>query len=82
MARMKRTQIYLDSELGAALQRLARKRHTSMAALVRSAARRLVDEEEAVKDLLGLIGMATGEPGNISEEHDKYLNAYALGEKP
>ena len=50
MPRMKRTQIYLDHELNEALDRLARKHRTSMASLIRLAARRFVEAEQGEED--------------------------------
>lgn len=47
MEAMRRTQIYLPPELSAALDRLARKHRTSKANLLRLAARRFVEQEQA-----------------------------------
>lgn len=79
MERMQRTQIYLQPELNAALERLARKRGTSKAELIRVAARRLIEQEQDGDDaLLGLIGLGHGGPGTISEEHDRALAEHSL----
>jgi predicted transcriptional regulator len=77
---MHRTQIYLDAELNAELEREARKRGVSKAALIRLAARDLLHRESANGDegILGFIGLGRGEPGRTSEEHDKVLAEEAL----
>jgi metal-responsive CopG/Arc/MetJ family transcriptional regulator len=80
VSRMQRTQIYLQLELSAALDRLARERRTSRAALIRLAARRFVEQEEAEEEdsIMGVMGLGHGGPGNISEEHDRYLAELTL----
>lgn len=80
MQRMRRTQIYLQPDLSAALDRLARERGTSRAALIRLAARRFVDQEQegAEDPILELIGIGRGGPGRVSEEHDQFLVRQSL----
>ena len=80
---MRRTQIYLPAELTNALDRLARQRGVSRAELIRQAAERLLVEAGATArgeddPILGLIGLAHGEGGNVSEEHDTYLASHEL----
>lgn len=79
--RMRRTQIYLQRSLSARLDEIARRRGTSRADVIRSAAQRLVDEEHPpdADPLLGLIGMVDTGPGQVSEEHDEALTEEMLG---
>ena len=81
MAVMRRTQVYLEPDLAEALGRLARRRGTSMAQLIRLAARRLLAEEQPVDEdpILGIIGLGRGGPGRVSEEHDHVLAAHHRG---
>jgi len=74
MERMRRTQIYLEPELAEALDRVAQRRGTSRAGLIREAARDLVARENPEDDpIFGIIGMASGGPSDVSERHDDYL---------
>jgi metal-responsive CopG/Arc/MetJ family transcriptional regulator len=78
MSRMQRTQIYLEPEISAALDRLARQRGTTRAALLRLAARRLLGAEETPEcdPILGIIGLGNNdEATDVSERHDDYLIA-------
>jgi len=75
---MQRTQIYLEPELAESLDRLAKERGTSRADLIRTAARRLVAEEQQPEDdpILGIIGLAGVEQdgaSDVAEQHDDYL---------
>jgi metal-responsive CopG/Arc/MetJ family transcriptional regulator len=75
---MQRTQIYLEPDLAESLDRLAKARGTSRADLIRTAARRLVAEEQRPEDdpILGIIGLAgIGQDGatDVAEQHDAYL---------
>jgi hypothetical protein len=81
VARMLRTQIYLEPELSMALARLARQRGTSKAELIRLAAHRFLEAEgaEGEDPLLGLIGIGKAKPGRVSEEHDRVLTEEARG---
>lgn len=81
MARMHRTQIYLPTEISEALERMARVRGTSMANLIRLAARRFLEQEQPGEEdaILGIIGLGNGGPGRTSEEHDRVLADHALG---
>lgn len=75
--KMQRTQIYLEPELASSLDRLARKRGTSRADLIRVAARRLVRDEEDLPfgSILSLAGIGQDKDGatDVSEHHDDYL---------
>ncbi len=75
MKAMRRTQIYLPPELSDALERLARKRGTSRASLLRLAARRLLEQEQPGGEdpILGIVGLGNAGPGRISEDHDRLL---------
>src|SRR5207244_3257288 len=55
----------LEPEFAAALERLARRRGTSRAELIRQAARRLLSEEQPVEPdpVLGILGLGHGGPG-------------------
>jgi metal-responsive CopG/Arc/MetJ family transcriptional regulator len=72
---MQRTQIYLEPELAESLDRIARRRGTSRADLIRHAARRLVDEELPPEDdpVFGIIGMVQSDATDVAERHDDYL---------
>ena len=74
---MQRTQVYLEPELADSLDRLARKRGTSRADLIRVAARRLVREESdgSFGSILGLAGIGHDKDGatDVAERHDDYL---------
>jgi hypothetical protein len=73
MQRMRRTHIYWPTELSAALDRLASRRGTSKAALIRLAAQRLIAQEQPDHDdpILGIIGLADAGSGRVSLEHDR-----------
>lgn len=77
---MHRTQVYLDEELVARLQRLARHEGTSMAELVRRAAWRLVQDTDDVElwgtddSIWRLLGAEQGGPSESTSSHvDSYL---------
>jgi len=74
---MQRTQIYLEPDLAESLDRLARKRGTSRANLIRVAARRLISQETEAPfgSILGLAGIGCDPDGatDVSERHDEYL---------
>jgi len=78
---MHRTQIYLEPDLSAALDRLARKRGMSRASLIRLAARRFLDQERSgdLDPIMGFIGLGSAPPARVSEEHDRVLADHALG---
>ena len=81
MARMQRTQIYLEPELARSLDRLARQWGTSRADLIRQAARRLVVSEQAPEEdsIFGIIGLGRDEATDVSERHDDYLIEAEMG---
>lgn len=76
---MERTQISLTSEQAERLRRVARKRHSSMAALIREAVEQYVpDEETPTRDELwdramAAVGAFGSDGSNVAEEHDRYL---------
>ena len=74
---MIRTQISLDEDQYAEVQRRARQHGLSMAGYVRRALESaLADEERAarIENALGVIGMFRGTGENVSEDHDRYLD--------
>jgi len=72
----KRTQIYLSSNQHGSVQRLARRRHTSMAGVIREAIDVYLSttpaREPAGDPLADLAGIFEG-PGDLSIRHDDYL---------
>lgn len=76
MSRMRRTQIYLPTEINAALEHLAQDRRTSKADLLRLAVERLLEDEQPHSEdpILGLIGLGNAGPSRISEEHARVVN--------
>jgi Ribbon-helix-helix protein, copG family len=83
VARMQRTQIYLDPEMSAALGRLARKRRTTKAGLIRLATRRLLEQEDVGEEdpILGIIGLGDSGQSNLSLDHDEALTEYELSRR-
>jgi hypothetical protein len=80
---VERTQISLTEEQARRLRRLARRRRTSMAALIRDAVERAYPERDSAdaawdRALASLGGFHSGRT-DISENHDAYL-AEAYGE--
>lgn len=78
--RMKRLQIYLESELDKELASLAIHRGVSKAQLIREGTRRLIREEiPPEKDpILSIVALGRSHEANISESHDKYLSQQKL----
>lgn len=82
---MERTQISLTAEQAARLRRIADRRGTSMAALIREAVDRVLPDDDSVDDeerwsrALLAVGAFSGEPGNVSGEHDRYLEEAFVG---
>jgi len=73
---MRRTQIYLDEDLDAALRQLAAAEGRSAAALIREAVRGYLSERRtssADDPILAAAGTVTGLPGDAAEEHDRDL---------
>ncbi len=82
---MIRTQIQLTEEQDRTLEELASLRKVSKAELVRQAVDLLLRQryeltlEEKWARAMSVVGIATGDGANASEEHDKYLaEAYAV----
>jgi hypothetical protein len=82
MKAMHRTQVYLEQDLVAALQRLARQQGSSMGELIRRGARQLVEAAEqhqpwaASDPVWDLVGMVKGgPPDDGSLNADRYLYA-------
>lgn len=79
MSTVERTQISLDAAQAARLRRLARERHTSMAALIRDAVDRIypADADDSLdarwERAMAVIGVYEGDGSNVAEEHDRYL---------
>lgn len=75
VAKMHRTQIYLDPELAESLDRLAGQRGTSRAELIREAARQLLAEAETPEEdsILGLAGIGHSGLSDVADRHDDYL---------
>jgi predicted transcriptional regulator len=80
MRGMRRTQIYLEPDLSGALDSLARRHGTSRSEIIRLAARRFVEQEQASDEdgVLGLIGIGDAGPGQTSQEHDTVLAEESL----
>ncbi len=73
---MKKTSIYLDPELDAALDRLAGSRGTSKAEVIREALRRAV--EHAPRPRVTAIGVGRG-PGDVAANVDRHLEQTGFG---
>jgi hypothetical protein len=80
MARMQRTQIYLEPEQAASLDRLARSRGTTRAHLLRLAAARFLAEEVPDGDdpILGIVGLGSSGTHQTAAEHDRVLADQSL----
>jgi metal-responsive CopG/Arc/MetJ family transcriptional regulator len=71
---MRRIQVYLEPDITAALDRVARKRGTSRASLIRLAVRDFVDCQEGRHgSILELAGIGRSGHSDVSERHDDYL---------
>jgi metal-responsive CopG/Arc/MetJ family transcriptional regulator len=75
MEKLRRTQIYLPSDLSAALDRLARGRGISRAEVLRQAAHEFLKRESTPDedDIVGIVGLGNAGPGAVAEEHDQFL---------
>jgi len=77
---MERTQISLSAEQAERLRRVARKRGTSMAALIREAVDRVVpnadtpSRSELWARALSVAGGFATDGSNVSRDHDRYLD--------
>jgi hypothetical protein len=66
--RVKRLQIYIEEDLDDALALLARRTHTSKAALIRDAVRRSIGEPESTVDpFRDWIGGSDAEPADVDD---------------
>lgn len=79
MARLKRTQLYLDRGDFTRLEVLARARETSVASLVREAvAQYISSQEEAINSgedpLWDFLGSVAGSQSDGASDHDAYLH--------
>jgi len=80
---MRRTQIYLEPDLGTALDCLARRRGISRANLIRQTAREFIEREEAgFGSILELAGSGRDNATDVATRHDDYLADLLLGETP
>lgn len=75
---MIRTQISLTEEQMRRLQREARRRHVSLAAVIRDAVDRIVPDENALRSvridaLLAAAGSAASGTGTVARDHDAVL---------
>lgn len=74
MQRMQRTQIYLEPDLSAELDRLALQRGTTRSELIRAATREFIGREEAeYGSILELAGIGRDTATDVAERHDEYL---------
>ncbi len=74
---MIRTQIQLTERQVAALKHVARDRRVSMAAVIRDAVDRVVEETDrraTVERAIAAIGGFAGGAGDIARDHDRYLD--------
>ncbi|MBI2756236.1 MAG: CopG family transcriptional regulator [Chloroflexi bacterium] len=80
---MRRTQIYLEPELTAALDQLAKQRGQSRAQVLREAAWRLLRDVGATEGdpLQGIVGLGNAGPGTAACDHDRILAASARRER-
>jgi metal-responsive CopG/Arc/MetJ family transcriptional regulator len=78
---MRRIQVYLKPDITAALERVAQKRGTSRASLIRLAVRDFVDRQEGRHgSILELAGIGRSGQSDVSERHDDYLAEAMLEE--
>jgi metal-responsive CopG/Arc/MetJ family transcriptional regulator len=77
---MHRTQIYLDHETNAALDRLAKRMRISKGEIIRTATREYLSEKaDGIRHpLWELVGMARSGYSDTSERHDEILSELAL----
>lgn len=87
MTPVERTQISLEPDQAARLRRLARERHTSMAALIRDAVERAYPEaaptrEELWQRAMAAVGSVRGDGMPVGRDHDRYLEEAYLDWRP
>src|SRR3990172_6899622 len=78
-----RFQMFIDEDQKRVLEKLQRETHVPMAGIIRSALDRLIEEyktkkktpaEDAMTEkMLSVMGVCEGGPGDLADEHDKYL---------
>lgn len=73
---MKKTSLYLEPEIDAALTRIARSRGITKAELIRRSLREVADTED--RPTLTAIGVGHG-PGDVSEDPDRHLTETGFG---
>ena len=78
MSRMIRTQISLTEDQMQRLRREARRRHVSLAAVIRDAVDHVVPDEDAgrrgrIDTLLAAAGSAASGSGGVARDHDAVL---------
>ena len=73
---MKKTSLYLDPEVDAALARIANKRGITKAELIRQSLRDLAADEE--RSRITAIGIGRG-PGDVSSRVDEHLSDTEFG---
>ena len=70
---MKRTTIFADESLLTALQELARKEHTSLAAIIRIALEEFVGRRQLAKPLPSFFGIGRSGRKDVSERTEELL---------
>lgn len=73
---VKKTSLYLEPEVDAALARIAGKRGITKAELIRRSLREVADTEDRPR--LTAIGVGRG-PGDVSEDTDRHLTETGFG---
>ena len=73
---MKKTSLYLEPEVDAALTRIARKSGITKAELIRRSLREVADTEDRPR--LTAIGVGRG-PGDVSADTDRHLTETGFG---
>jgi len=74
---VKKTSLYLDPDVDAALSRIASRRGITKAELIRRALRDVAESEERPR--LAAIGVGHG-PGDVSADIDKHLRETGFGQ--
>jgi hypothetical protein len=86
-----RFQMFIDEDQKRVLEKLQRDTHIPMAGIIRSALERWIEEYKAKKKvtvedamtekMLSVMGVCEGGPGDLADEHDKYLYGSGSREK-
>jgi predicted transcriptional regulator len=74
---MRKTTVYLEPDLDAAIERTARARHLSKAEVIRAALRAAT--AEVTRPRITAIGIAEG-PGDVAADVDRHLAETGFGE--